>query len=80
MLVFDDFAFRLERPWKRPREHKNLRFGAKEGPRERIIFWFGANEVPGTPSQKLNSDFGAKTRRRPSQNGPIWRNARGQWG
>ena len=64
----------------RPGERKNLRFGAKEGPRERIIFWFGAKEVPGTPSEKLNSDFGAKTESEATQNGPIWRNARGQWG
>ena len=33
VFFFDDFTFRLERAWKRPREHTNLRFGAKEGPR-----------------------------------------------
>ena len=64
--VFYDFDFRLERSWKRPGERKNLRFGAKEG--------------PGTPPEKLNSEFGAKTGRGSGQNGPIWRNVRGQWG
>ena len=62
-MFFDDFAFRLERSWRRPRERKNLRFGAKEGPRERIILIVGAKEIPGTPPAKLNSDFGAKTGR-----------------
>ena len=80
IVFFDDFGFRLERSWRRPRERKNLRFGAKEGPRERIILRFGAKEGPGTPSEKLNSDFGSKTGRYRTLNGPIWPNARGQWG
>ena len=29
--------------------------------------WFGAKQGPGTPPEKLNSDFGAKTERRASQ-------------
>ena len=47
---------------------------------ERIIFWVGAKEVPGTPPEKLNSDLGAKIERQDGQNRPIWRNARGHWG
>ena len=41
---------------------------------------FAAKQVPGTPPEKLNSDFGAKMGRRAAQKGSAQRNARADWG
>ena len=49
-IGFESFVFRLLRLWERLGRFPKA--------------WFAAKEVPGTPSEKMNSDFGAKMGRR----------------
>ncbi len=62
----EGFVFELFRFWERPGRLQN--------------WWAAANEVQGTPPEKLISDFGAKMGCGCGQNGPIRRNAHGRWG
>ena len=48
-------------------------------PRERPSFNFGSQEAPGTPSEKLNGDFGPNIDPDRTQNGSTWRNVVGAW-
>ena len=48
-------------------------------PRERPSLNFGLQEAPGTPSEKLNGDFGPNIDPDGTQNGSTWRNVVGAW-
>ena len=63
-----------------PGSSKSEGLGSRRAQGPPLHFRHGANEGPGTPPEKLNSDFGAKMGREPRPKGSAQRNARVNWG